>query len=71
MDYSIFYPHPPPLIEGPGFLRGRGLVNFVSTFDLLIKPEGGVFRHFDLRFLGSQKFTSLGGGVRILDGVAQ
>ena len=49
----------PPLIEGPGFLRGRGVFNCVGTFGPLITPEGGVSRHFHLLFIGSQKFTFL------------
>ena len=31
--------------------------NCAGTFDLLIKSEGDVLRHFDLHFLGGQKLT--------------
>ena len=43
-----FFIRTPPLIEGPGFLRGRGVFNCVGTCDLLINPEGGVCQHFDI-----------------------
>ena len=72
--YLHFYIGPfhflyPPPIEGLGFLRGRGGAfkgcfcggNCAGTFDLLINSEGDVCRHFDLHFLGGQKFSFLRG----------
>ena len=65
--FCFFYSQPP-------ILWGK----CVGTFDLLIYSEGDVCRHFDLLFLGSQKFTFLRGrntksfnkGMQIKNGMA-